>query len=172
MPTALVKRTALILLLGLVAVWVQGGVLRSIVSDNGIVPNLILILVVYLAFYEANPFGALLAFLLGFEFDLLSGVRLGPWAGSFVLLFGLLSCFAQRIFVESLLATAVVVFFSSLVVSLVYFLCTYELHPLSSSRGGYILIEALLTAVLAPIVFKLLRLIVRRREQVTASGYL
>jgi rod shape-determining protein MreD len=161
----LFKRILWVLLLGLVATWIQGAVVRSFVSDYGVVPNLILIIVVYLAFHEVNSFGAFLAFLVGFEFDLFSGIRLGPWAGSCVLVFGLLACFAQRMFVESALATVVAVFFSSLAASIVYLLCTYELHPLTSGRVLIILVEALFSAVLAPVVFRVLRVAIPRREQ-------
>ena len=171
MMPAVMKRTVWVLLLGLIIIWLQGAVLRPLVSDNGVVPNLMLMLVVYLAFYEVTPYGALLAFLLGFEFDLFSGVRLGPWAGSFVLVFGVLACFAQRMFVESALATALAVLLSSFAASLVYLLCTYELHPPSAGRMAIVVMEAFLSAVIAPFAFRLLRVILRRREQ-AVTGHL
>ena len=56
---------------------------------------------VYLAFYEVSTFGAALAFLLGLQLDVSSAKLLGPWAGSFVLVYGFLGPLSQRIFIDT-----------------------------------------------------------------------
>ena len=172
--TVYLKRFALILLLGLVAVWIQGTVLRSFFSPQGVVPNLLLILVVFLGFYEVSVFGAILAFAIGLEFDLFSGVRLGPWAGTLVFLYGSLACFAQRIFVDSSLSSMVAVFFSSIVGSGMYLLFMYGSHPSAGDMIWTLLLEALFTAVCAPFIFAFLKKTVYKREPVSGrmSGQL
>ncbi len=165
--TIYLKRAALVLILGLVAVWIQGTVLRGLFSAQGVVPNLVLILVVFLGFYELSVFGALLAFLVGLEFDLFSGVRLGPWAGTLVFLYGCLACFAQRIFVDSSLSSMVAVFFSSIAGSLMYLLFMYGAHPSAGDMFWKLLLEALFTAVCAPFFFMFLKKTVYKREPVS-----
>ena len=161
------KRVLVFLALTVASVWLQGSVIRSVFSDTAIVPNIPLILVVFLSFFEVSPFGAVLAFAIGFEFDMFSGIRIGPWAGTFVLLFGVIACFAQRIFVESGPAVAVAAFVSSLLGSLVYLLFTYEIRPFTGGLVWQILVEAIFTGIIAPFVFKLLKWVIYRREQVS-----
>ena len=62
------RRSVLVLILGLIAIFIQGTVLRE-VGPSWVVPNLLVILVVFLGFFEASFRGATLAFLLGLELD-------------------------------------------------------------------------------------------------------
>ena len=141
----------------LVILLLQGTLIRGIVSDHGIVPNLLIPVVVFLAFYEVTPTGALYAFLLGIEFDLFSGAHLGPWGGASVLLFGVIACGAQRIFIESVLAVIMTVFLSSLGASGVYLLFTLQPKVPLASYLLQMVMEALLTSLLAPLIFFVLR---------------
>ena len=70
----------------------------KLVSPNIIVPNFILIMVICLGFNLVTPGAATLAFSLGLVFDLYSGVLLGPWAGTFVLVYVILSLLSQRLY--------------------------------------------------------------------------
>ncbi len=164
------KRAFQILSLGLIAILIQGAVLKSIFPSL-IIPNLILILVVYLAFYEPTPFGSVLVFLLGLEFDLSSAKLLGPWAGAFVVVFILFSLLSQRLFVESVLAAIVVTFVAALVASGIYGLLAREFNPAGSHSIVNALVEALLTALCAPLLIRLLRKLYRRRESGLPGRY-
>lgn len=159
----------MILLIALLGTWIQASVLRlsaldSLFGHQGVVANIPIIMVIFLAFYEPTAFGAILAFLIGLELDLFSGVRVGPWAGTFVLIFGLIACFAQRIFVESGFAAVVAVFFASLLGSAVYLLFMLEGGEFHGFLATRIVGEALLSALLAPFVFRLMRRYVYTRE--------
>ncbi len=161
------KKGLALLLIGFVAVLLQTTVFRSWGGVFATAPNISLALVLFLAFYEASPVGAFLAFFLGLQVDLFSGLLLGPSAASFVLIYGLIACFAQRIFVESKISVFVAAFFGSLIMSLVYVALT-----IGSSRGFSelwlgILGEALLTALLAPFIFLGIRSFVYRRDAST-----
>ena len=105
------KRIALILLFGLISIALQSSVLK-VMLPNSIIPNFILILVVFIAFYECSTLGAVIAFLLGFEIDIYSGQLLGPYAAASVAVFCVLSSLSQRIFVESPVAILLTVFSS------------------------------------------------------------
>ena len=166
-----IKRSTIVLLAGLVAILVQGAVLRSIFPSL-IIPNLILIIVVYLAFYEPTPLGSVLVFLLGIEFDLSSAKLLGPWAGAFILVFLLFSLLSQRLFVESVLAAIVVTFIACLAASGAYVLLAREFNPAGSHSITNALVEAFFTAICAPLVLRLLRKLNRRRDPSSSGRYI
>ena len=160
------RRSLLVLVLGLIAIFIQGTVLRAI-SPAWVVPNLLVIIVVFLGFYEASVRGATLAFILGLELDFANGLLVGPWAGAFVVSFGILASLSQRIFVESPLAAIIAVFACSIVSAIVYFTLVYEFHPAVTVIVPFSVAEAALNAVLAPFIFGVLRMALLPR---TRSG--
>jgi len=167
--TAILKRYGLILLFCLLGIWIQGSLLRVFQSTaffgtQGLVANIPLIIVIFLAFHEVSVFGAILAFSLGLELDLFSGVRIGPWAGTLVMVYGFIACFAQRIYVESGFAAMFAVFFASLLASCIYLIYVFEITGLGGLLVSRILGEALFSALIAPLVFRLLRRFIYKRE--------
>jgi rod shape-determining protein MreD len=165
-----VNKTIIVLILGLVAVFIQGTLLKSIVPET-VIPDLSLILVVYLAFYDSTALGAVLSFLLGLEFDLFSEVLIGPRAGSYVVVYGILASLSQRIFVESPFAAFVSVFMSSLLNSVVYLLLisgfkTTDPHIISVS-----LVEGVITAFLGPFFLRFLKMLLYKRSQSLTGGF-
>jgi len=151
------RRSLLVVIVGLIAIFVQGTVLRAIGPD-WVVPNLLIIIVVFLGFYEASVRGATLAFLLGLELDFANGLLVGPWAGAFVVSFGILASLSQRIFVESPLAAVTAAFGCSIISDVVYFTLVYEFHPAVTVIVPFSVAEAALNAVLAPAIFGVLRM--------------
>lgn len=150
----------IVLIIGLLSLFLQGTVFKTLLPESSIVPNLMLIVVAYLAFHEASVLGLLLSFMLGLLFDLGSGALLGPWAGAFVVVFMLLTSMTQRIFVDSPLTAFVAVLLGALVAQGIYLglyaqFRTLELLPMAS--GLRVLLEALASAVCAPICFAILR---------------
>lgn len=162
------RKTLIVLFVGFLTIFLQGAFLKSI-FPNHLVPNLLLDLVVFLGFYEANSFGAVLTFLLGIEFDICSGTLLGPWAASFLVVYAVLSSVAQRVFVESSLAIFVAVFISSLASNVTYLVLLYEFKPVETNIISVSLIEALFTALMALPFFRLLRPLLVRRGHGTSG---
>ncbi len=159
-----VKTILLLLFVGIVAIYIQGSVLMAILPDF-LVPNFLLSLIVFLAFYENSPFGALLVFLLGLQFDLYAGQPLlvGPTAGAFVAVFGLLSSLSQRIFVESAFAIFLVAFASSILNTMVHCVLVYEFNNTAIRYFSMSLIAAFVTACITPVVFQFMKYFIPRR---------
>lgn len=145
------------LLLGLAAILIQGCVFKILAADI-LVPNLVLLVVVYLAFLEPSTGGAFLAFILGLEFDLASGVLLGPWAGAFVLVYGLLVVLLERVLADSPVVIPLAALFGSLVGTITYLLLFFELdlEPVGGQLWRVCKVT-LLTALLAPLAFRILQ---------------
>ena len=158
------KRCILVLLLGLLAIFVQSTLLKAILPQM-VIPNFLLILLVFLAFYETSLAGVITAFLLGLEFDLHGGILLGPWAGSFVAVYCALASLSQRIFVDSALAAFTVVLFSSFLSSFIFVVLVFEFQPVQLGLMYTAFIEALLNGFLAPPLMALLRKYMTRRER-------
>jgi rod shape-determining protein MreD len=150
------RRFLLFLALGFVAIFVQGTLFREI-APHAVVPNFLLLMIVFLGFFEATIRGATLVFLLGVELDFASGLLVGPWAGAFIVSFGILASLSQRIFIESPLASVLAVFAGSIVSNFVYFVLVYEFHPSVTEVAPFSLLESALNALCAPFVFALLR---------------
>jgi rod shape-determining protein MreD len=133
-------------------------------------PNLLLILVVYLGFFEVSPLGALLSFLLGIIFDLGTGTLLGPWAGSFVAVFTTLALLSQRIFVHSPLSSAASSFVSSLIANLSYSLLVQGVRKVGAGSVWDFVGEAFVTALVTPLLFAVLGKVSKERRRFRPAG--
>ncbi len=162
------SRFLIVLSLGMVTILVQGTVLGCFRPDL-MRPDLLLIVVVFMAFYDVSVLGAVLAFLLGLQFDLFSGMLLGPRAGSLVVVYGTLSALSHRLFIESFFAACLSVFLSSLLNSLVYMTLIPDAHSTHAVYLRVALIEAFFTAILAPLLLQGLKQLLKRK-QVGLSG--
>lgn len=152
----ILRRALITFAFGLLFVFIQGTLIKAF-FPGAIVPGLALVLVVFLAFYEPTIFGALLAFLLGLESDMCSGLVLGPCAGSFVAVFGIVSLLSPRIFVESPLAIIVTVFVASIISNFVFFAVMYQVSHSSFAFSWTLFLEALFTALCCVPLFALFR---------------
>lgn len=153
------RKFSFVLLMVLAAMFLQGAVLKFAFPTMTI-PNLFLVLVVFIGFFEPSTLGALLAFMVGLLFDLFSRGLLGPHASAYVVVFGIVAALSQRIFVDSRLAVFLTVLLASLIGNVVYLIVLSEFVQVESLvtmllRGA--LWEAFLTALLAPFLFVLLR---------------
>jgi rod shape-determining protein MreD len=101
------------LILGLVLVVVQG-LLMYLGVPVWALPQGLLVCAVFLAFHEFSVLGVVTAFLLGLLLDMSSGVALGPWAGSYTLVYAVFAFLSQRLFVESKVVAMLVVAAASL----------------------------------------------------------
>jgi len=166
------KKAIIFLILGVAALLIPGTIIKSFYA-GWVVPNFVMMLVVFLAFYRGLPGDALLVFLLGLEQDLASLSLLGPWAGAYTVVFAVLTLFSRRIFIESGWVVFITVYAATLaadgiylgMLSLVYGSLNFSSASLTTS-----LWEGLLSAACAPLIFSWLRRTLIEKE--TEARYL
>lgn len=159
-----IRRLSIILLVGLIAVFLQGTIIRSFSPAHLLTPNLLLLVVIVLGFHENHVMGAVASFLVGLELDLSSAMLLGPSAGAAVVVFGFLACFSQHLFIESTMAAMVVTFLCSLLYSLVYAALVFQFKTMHAGVIWLTLEEAIITALIAPWILRFLKRVLVKRE--------
>jgi rod shape-determining protein MreD len=157
--------------LGLVAIFLQGSLLRIFLPDF-LAPNLIISIVVFLAFYNNSPFGALLTFILGIELDLYGGnpSLIGPSAGALVLAFGIIASVSQRVYLESSFAIGVMAWVSSLVYTVIYSILIFEFNDAAARYFSFSISNSFVTGLLTPLIFKLINK-TRRGKKVSRGAH-
>lgn len=163
------RRVILLCILGLLAVYLQGTLLRAF-FPAWIVPNLLVTLLVFVSFKDVSPIGAGSAFLLGLELDLYEGVMLGPWAGAYVLVYAALASLSQRIFIESPFAAFSAVFCAVLACNSIYFSIVFLFREIPYNGMVLSLIEGALSGMIAPFVLRALRRFMRRYFRESGRG--
>ncbi len=159
-------RALLFCVLGLAAVLIQGVLLRFGLPD-ALLPQLVLIIVIYLGFNEISVLGTFVAFVLGLFLDFSSALLLGPWAGAFVTVYGAMAVLSSRLFIESPLVAAVIALLASVGANVIYMLLGYEYRTLAWEDLSRIIGQALCTAILAPVVLGVLARRLKRRTSPT-----
>lgn len=167
----IVRSTLIVIILGLICAFIQGALLGQIMHVS-FIPNFLLIIVVYLAFFESSSLGAFLAFVAGLILDITSGVLLGPWATSFVVVFAVFSVLSQRIFVESFLAAFLSVFFASLMASGVCLSLFYGFQVIGPATLKISVMQGFVSGLLAPIGLGFLRHVLRGSDNSQMSSLL
>lgn len=153
------RKAIAVLLLGVLALLIPGTLIKSI-SPGLVVPNFLLILLVFLAFYNGRPGDALLAFMLGLEQDLGSLSLLGPWAGAYIVVFAVLTLLSRRIFIESAWVVFLTVFTAALAADFLYLAMlalVYDAAAVTAASFSTALWEGLLSALFAPFLFPWLK---------------
>ena len=122
-------------------------------------PDLLLIMCVYLGLHQHSVGGAVGAFLLGYLQDTFSGSVVGLNAFGMSLVFTVVYLTSRRLWVDNTISKFVVVFLASVLKTV----AILALAALFMSVGGwrqavlgYLLIEAVLAAMLSPAVFAVL----------------
>jgi len=147
-------------------------ILQVVVHQFGVpmwfVPQGVLVCVVFLAFYEFSVAGVVMAFLLGLLLDLHSGVLLGPWAGSYLIVYATFAFLSQRLFVESPIVAMSVVALGTLLSGVVFVILAFEYQTVT--QGGLMMLggQAVASALIAPLVFRFLSRSWRRAGVVVA----
>jgi cell shape-determining protein MreD len=119
-----------------------------------LVPQCLVCIVVFLAFYECSFAAALGAFCLGLLLDIASGVSVGPWAGAYVFVFGFFLLLSQRLFIESRIVLVVATGAAAVMATL---LCSLLALEASSVGLGQLLGQGMATALSALVVFPTLQ---------------
>jgi cell shape-determining protein MreD len=129
------------------------------------IPNLCLIVVIFLGACEVNLLGAVLAFMVGLLLDLSSGQLIGPWSGAFAALFGVLSQGGRKLFLDSWLTIGLVTFVSGFFCQVIYlFLLSSFRFSWSDIFSWTMFGTSFVTAILAPGFFLLLKGVIDRRS--------
>ncbi len=125
-----------------------------------LIPDLILILCVYWSLNYPTVGTVFGSFFLGYSVDVFSSPILGPNAFAMTLVFLAVYVSSRRIWIHNLLLSSAVVFFASFVkVAALILVWSFFLTTDGFWLGvlKYLLLEALLAAILAPGIFSLLR---------------
>jgi rod shape-determining protein MreD len=125
-----------------------------------IVPDLILVLCVYLGLYHPSVGAALGSFLLGYSIDIVSSPILGLNAFAMSLVFLSVYLSSRAIWIQNPIVTSLVVLLAALVKGvalLLVWVIFLSVEGFWIGAARYIIMEALVAAVLAPMVFALLR---------------
>ena len=144
---------------GIFLILLQSTFLR-LLPFGPVVPDLVLILCVYLGLHHPTMGAAVGSFVLGYSIDVVSSRQLGFNAFAMTLVFLAVYFSSRTIWLQNPVVTSLIVLFAALIkgVALVLvwmiFLNT-EGFWLGAAR--YMLLEALFAAALAPFVFSLLR---------------
>ncbi len=155
------KRIVVFFVAAVIGLWVQGSVMHTIApSPSALVPDLILILVVYIGLHYKKLLGLFSAFFLGICLDFASGQYVGPCASGMVLAFYSVVTISEKVFAERILALFILTITASFMKSLMYLFMLFIYV-----KGDYftlevlthIGLEALFTAIFAPFVIMGLR---------------
>jgi rod shape-determining protein MreD len=123
-------------------------------------PDFILILTVAISLFYHSAWGALSSFALGLLADFASAEYLGPNAAGCVLAFCLVGLIANRVYADKGIAVGIIAFVCSLAKSATVFCVLYfyvDEFVFSQSLFHSMMWEAFLSALLAPLVLRLLR---------------
>ncbi|MEN9846671.1 MAG: rod shape-determining protein MreD [Pseudomonadota bacterium] len=154
------------LLYALVVIALQG-VLGHLGLVDRFIPQFLVIFVVYLSFAEVNTFGCLCSFIVGLLLDFSSAVLIGPWAGSFVVIFCVLALLSRRLFIDSGLAAMVITFASVVSANILFSLFRDEYPAMTWEYPQKVLGQAFSTALVAPLILGFLS----RRWRRTSAAY-
>ncbi len=150
---------------------VQATLVHSI-SPYAVAPDFIVILALYLGLRVQSPAGVLGAFLLGVAGDFASAQFVGPTAAGAVVVYGLTVIVSSKIYAEHPFTMGLLALFCSIADSLTYMLMLavyIDVDMLTAEVLRGIGLEALLTALIAPVVVKLLEASVR--SSITQTKY-
>jgi len=134
--------------------------LLHLLPISPVVPDLTLVLCVYLGLYHPTVGAALGAFLLGYSIDIVSSRIIGLNAFAMSLVFLTVYLSSRAIWLQNPLVSSLVVLLASLVKGAALVLVSaifVSIEGFWIGAGWYIIKEALLAALLAPVVFALLR---------------
>ena len=143
--------------------YIQGTLIKA-VAPAAIVPDFIVVLLIFLALNYPTLSGLVGAFVLGLAADFASAVFLGPNAAGAILCFGLTVFISKKIYAENFVALGMLTVLGSLVKTgtVVLLLALYAHVNALAGVVSYMFIEALLTGIVAPPTIKLLYFAKRR----------
>ena len=145
----MVSKALWTLFISVVALVAQGSA-RHLGLPEAAVPQFLVVVLVSLAFSEANVFGSVMAFVLGLLLDFSSAVLIGPWAGAFVVVFGVLALLSPRLFIESGVAAMIISGLAVIAANLLFSVLGAEYPIITWEYPQRIIGQAVVTAICAP----------------------
>ena len=152
----IIKKFLLIIILALVILFLQGGILKPLLP-NILMPNLFLIIVIYLSFYETNVLGLIFSFVLGLLYDISTSTLLGPYAASFVTIYSFFAIFSGRIFIDTTISLIIITAISSIICDIIYMILIFTFLPDKNNISFEILFGSISTAIISPIMIYILK---------------
>ncbi len=149
------RATGIYIVTGMLVLLLQTTLLHGL-SGGRIIPDLVLILCVYLGLHEHNIGGATGAFLLGYLLDSFSGSLVGLHAFAMTTVYLVVYLVSRRLWMDNTLSGVAMVFLGSLLkgVAIVGALAAYlSIDRMSFGVAQTLFAEALLAGALTPIVF-------------------
>jgi rod shape-determining protein MreD len=153
------KLFLLFFLVGLLLILLQSTFLH-LLPIGPIVPDLVLVLCVYLGLHHPTVGAAVGSFLLGYSIDVVSSRMLGINAFAMSLVFLSVYFGARSIWLHHPVVSFVVVLLASLVKGaalVLVWILFFSVEGFWLGAARYIILEALVAALLAPLLFALLR---------------
>jgi rod shape-determining protein MreD len=150
-----IRAAGIYVLTGVIALLLQTTILHGLTGGR-IIPDLVLILCVYLGLREHNIGGATGAFLLGYLLDSFSGSVVGLHAFAMTTVYLVVYLVSRRLWMDNAWSGVAMVFLGSLLkgVAIVVALAAYlSIDRMSLGVAQTLFAEALLAAALTPIVF-------------------
>ena len=150
---------AIYVLTGSVALLLQTTVLHTLTGDR-VIPDLALILCVFLGLREHSVAGATGAFLLGYLLDSFSGSLVGLNAFAMTTVYTMVYLISRRLWMDNALSSIAMVFLGTVVkgFAILGALAAYlSVERLSLGAVQVLLAEALLAAAITPLVFGVIR---------------
>jgi rod shape-determining protein MreD len=150
-----IRAAGIYVLSSALALLLQTTVLHGLTGGR-VIPDLALILCVYLGLYEHNIGGATGAFLLGYLLDSFSGSLVGLHAFAMTTVYLVVYLVSRRLWMDNTLSGVAMVFLGSLLkgVAIVVALAAYlSIDRMSLGVAQTLFAEALLAAALTPVVF-------------------
>jgi len=152
-------RTALLIALAALVALVVQSTLLPLLPIGPVLPDLMLVVCVYLGLHVHSPAGALGAFVIGYVQDAFSGTVMGLNAFAMSLVFVAVYLTSRRLWVNNALSQVVLVFLASLLktVAIVSLIGLFlSLDGLWRTTAKYIFLEAALAALFSPPIFAML----------------
>ena len=128
------------------------------IPGGAAVPDILLILCVYLGLHRHSVSGALGAFVLGYVQDSFTGTAVGLNAAAMCLVYLTIYLTSRRLWVDNLISKVVVVFLAAVIkiVAVTVLSMTFISWPaLSRTMVSMLALQALLTAACGPLVLRL-----------------
>jgi rod shape-determining protein MreD len=166
-------RTILVFFVACIVGLVVQATFAHTISPFAIAPDVIVILAVYLGLNYQHPLGVIGAFLLGVAGDFASAQFVGPVAAGSVLVYGLTVMVSQKVYAENPFAIVMLTFLCSIADSLIYLLMVVMYVNVDLFGEGVVqgvLVEAGITAAIAPFIMTGLKWGTRKANSVQASA--
>lgn len=166
MPRGIIAKIGVIIGCALAGLCLQLAIFGPLLPQ-WLVPNFSIMIAVFLGVFEPTIAGAFLAFSIGLIYDFASGDILGPWCGACVTVFGFLSQVARRMFVDTSVLAALLVFGGALFGFTVYLLLLRQLTIYWSDFSFQLIGCSVASAACSPMLYPIFKRYFKRQTGIS-----